>query len=43
MTGTAPLTGTAPTSETFSAAVTLRPVDARLLDVAFVATTQPCP
>jgi acyl-CoA thioesterase II len=43
VTGTAPLTGTAPTSETFSAAVTLRPVDARLLDVAFVATTQPCP
>jgi acyl-CoA thioesterase-2 len=31
------------TSEVFTRAVTLAPVDAALLDVAFTATTQPCP
>jgi acyl-CoA thioesterase-2 len=32
-----------PTSETFTAAVTLKPVAAEHFDVAFTATTQPCP
>ncbi|QSR29075.1 acyl-CoA thioesterase II [Nocardioides sp. S5] len=31
------------TSETFTDAVTLRPADAETLDVAFLATSQPCP
>jgi acyl-CoA thioesterase-2 len=34
---------TSPTSEVFTRAVTLAPADPELFDVAFTATTQPCP